>query len=52
MKEFWDKVLYYREHLDELPKPKLKKPRKKKEPKPPPPCEIDTLPEEDPYYED
>jgi putative phage-type endonuclease len=30
MREFWDKVLYFREHLDELPKPKLKKTRKKK----------------------
>jgi hypothetical protein len=36
MREFWDKVLYYREHIDELPvpKPKEKRPRKKKEEKP------------------
>ena len=29
MKEFWDKVLYFREHKDELPAPKLKKTRRK-----------------------
>lgn len=35
MEEFWKKVLYFREHLDELPKPKEKKTRKRepKEPK-------------------
>jgi len=32
MDEFWKKVLYFREHLDELPKPKEKKTRKR-EPK-------------------
>jgi putative phage-type endonuclease len=51
MKEFWDKVLYYREHLDELPKPKEKKTRKKKEPEPVV-CEIEALPEEDFYHDD
>ena len=53
MKEFWDKVLYYREHLDELPKPKekVKRPRKKKE-VPPPVCEIQQLSDEDMYVED
>src|SRR6056300_1047388 len=48
MRDFWDKVLYYREHLDELPPPKLKKTRKKKEPEPVI-CQIEPLPEEDPY---
>jgi hypothetical protein len=31
MRAFWDKVLYYREHIDELPKPKEKKKRVLKE---------------------
>ena len=48
MKEFWDRVLYFREHLDELPKPKEKKKRKKKE-VPPPVCEVQELSEEDVY---
>jgi len=52
MKEFWDRVLYFREHLDELPKPKEKKTRKKKEPPPPPPCEIEPLTDEDIYIDD
>jgi len=51
MKEFWEKVLYFREHIDELPKPKLKKTRKKKELEPTV-CEIEPLPEEDPYNDD
>jgi len=51
MKEFWDKVLYYREHLDELPKPKLKKPRKKKEPEPVV-CKVEILSDEDVYHDD
>ena len=51
MKEFWDKVLYYREHLDELPMPKEKKTRKKKE-VPPPVCEIQQLSDEDMYVDD
>ena len=51
MKEFWDKVLYYREHLDELPKPKEKKTRKKKE-LPPAVCEIEPNPNEDFYHDD
>lgn len=52
MREFWDKVLYFREHIDELPAPKLKKTRKKKEPKPEEiVCEVAPLPEEDPYIE-
>jgi hypothetical protein len=50
MKEFWEKVLYFREHLDELPPPKLKKTRKKKEPEPVI-CEVELLPDED-YYND
>jgi hypothetical protein len=51
MKEFWEKVLYFREHLDELPPPKLKKTRIKKEVEPPK-CEILALSDEDDYYED
>ena len=51
MDEFWKKVLYFREHLDELPKPKEKKTRKKKE-LPPAVCEIEALPEEDFYHDD
>jgi putative phage-type endonuclease len=51
MREFWDKVLYFREHIDELPPPKLKKTRKKKEPEPVS-CEIEALPEEDFYNDD
>jgi putative phage-type endonuclease len=53
MKEFWDKVLYYREHMDELPLPKekVKRPRKKKEVEPVV-CEIEPLPEEDFYNDD
>jgi len=51
MKEFWDKVLYYREHLDELPKPKEKTTRKKKEVEPPK-CEIQPISDEDVYNED
>jgi len=68
MREFWDKVLYFREHLDELPPPKLKKTRKKKQVEPLPceiekktrkkkqveplPCEIEPHPEEDVFHED
>lgn len=52
MKEFWDKVLYFREHKDELPAPKLKKTRKKKQPTEPPPCEIEPNPDEDFFNED
>ena len=48
MKAFWDKVLYFREHIDELPKPKEKKKRKKKE-VPPPTCQVQALSEEDVY---
>jgi putative phage-type endonuclease len=53
MKEFWDKVLYYREHLDKLPMPKekVKRPRKTKE-LPPPVCEVQELSDEDVYIED
>ena len=51
MREFWDRVLYYREHLDELPMPKEKKTRKKKEVEPPK-CEIQQLSDEDMYVED
>ena len=52
MKEFWDKVLYFREHKDELPAPKLKKTRKKKQPTEPPLCEIEPNPDEDFFNED
>jgi putative phage-type endonuclease len=51
MKQFWEKVLYFREHLDELPPPKVKKTRVKKE-LPPAVCEIEVLPEEDFYNDD
>src|SRR5210317_2390911 len=51
MKEFWDRVLYFRQHIDELPMPKEKKTRKKKE-VPPPKCEVAELSEEDTYHED
>ena len=51
MRAFWDKVLYYREHLDELPKPNEKKTRVKKE-VPPPVCEVQHLSDEDEYRED
>ena len=53
MDELWKKVLYYREHLDEIPMPKekVKRPRKIKE-LPPPVCEIEPPPEEDFYHED
>lgn len=50
MKEFWDKVLYFREHKDELPKPKLKTTRRKKESEPEV-CEVEALSDEDPYDE-
>jgi len=30
MKEFWDKVVYFREHIDELPKPEKKLQRTKR----------------------
>ena len=53
MKEFWDRVLYFREHLDEIPMPKekVKRPRKIKE-LPPPVCEVQALSDEDEYVED
>jgi hypothetical protein len=53
MKEFWDRVLYFREHLDEIPMPKekVKRPRKKKEPEPIV-CEIQALSDEDEFIED
>ena len=53
MDEFWKKVLYYREHLDECPKEKekVKRPRKIKE-LPPPVCEVQHLSDEDEYHED
>ena len=47
----WDRVLYFRQHIDELPMPKEKKTRKKKE-VPPPKCEVAELSEEDTYHED
>jgi putative phage-type endonuclease len=52
MREFWDKVLYYREHIDELPvtKTKEKRPRKKKDEKPVV-CEIVEM-SEDEYLSD
>ena len=46
MRAFWEKVLYFREHIDELPKPKEKKTRKKKE-VPPPVCEIMEMSEDE-----
>jgi putative phage-type endonuclease len=53
MRQFWDRVLYYREHLDEIPMPKekVKRPRKKKEPDPIV-CEIQALSDEDEFIED
>ena len=51
MKEFWDKVIYFRQHLDELPQPKPKVTRKKREVLPPK-CEVSQLSDEDPYHED
>lgn len=53
MDEFWKRVLYFREHLDECPKEKekVKRPRKKKEPEPVV-CEIQEIPEEDEFYDD
>jgi putative phage-type endonuclease len=53
MREFWDRVLYYREHIDEIPMPKekVKRPRKKKE-LPPAVCEIQALSDEDEFIED
>ena len=46
MKEFWDKVVYYREHIDELPKPKERKKREKKQSEPQV-CEIISDKEDD-----
>ena len=46
MREFWDKVLYFREHLDELPKPKPQQTRKKREQKPAE-CELVEMSEDD-----
>ena len=46
MREFWDKVLYFREHPDELPKPKPKQTRKKREQKPAE-CELVEMSEDD-----
>lgn len=51
MKEFWEKVLFHREHGIEVPTPKLRKPRKKKQQKNEP-CEIQQLQEEDFYNDD
>lgn len=48
MDAFWKKVLYYREHLDEIPKPKEKKTRQKKEPEIVV-CEVE---DDNDYYED
>ena len=47
MEEFWQKVLYHREHGIEVPEPKVRKPRKKKVI----PCEIEVDPE-DTYMSD
>jgi len=44
MREFWDKVLYFREHIDELPKPKERKKRIVKEKIHT--CEVETNPED------
>ena len=53
MDEFWKRVLYFREHLDEIPMPKekVKRPRKIKE-LPPPVCEVQPISDEDVYVED
>jgi putative phage-type endonuclease len=53
MDAFWKRVLYFREHLDEIPMPKekVKRPRKAKE-LPPPACEIQPISDEDVYNED
>tara|TARA_B100000073_G_scaffold340105_1_gene339453 strand:- start:54 stop:767 length:714 start_codon:yes stop_codon:yes gene_type:complete len=50
MRVFWDRVLYFREHVDELPQPKPVKKRARKE-KPPPVCEIIQISDEDEYVE-
>jgi putative phage-type endonuclease len=50
MRIFWDRVLYFREHIDELPQPKIVKKRTRKE-KPPPVCEFETISDEDEYVE-
>ena len=47
MEEFWQKVLYHREHGIEVPEPKVRKPRKKKVI----PCEI-VIDPEDTYISD
>ena len=47
MEEFWQKVLYHREHGIEEPVKKTRKSRKKQEEPPPPPCEIDSDPNDD-----
>jgi len=53
MDAFWKRVLYFREHLDEIPMPKekVKRPRKIKE-LPPPVCEVQAISDEDVYIED
>jgi putative phage-type endonuclease len=53
MDAFWQRVIYFREHLDEIPMPKekVKRPRKKKEPEPIV-CEIQALSDEDEFIED
>jgi putative phage-type endonuclease len=51
MKQFWEKVLYYREHLDELPKPEREE-DPQEERVPPPVCEIEPDPNEDFYHDD
>src|SRR5210317_536397 len=53
MDAFWKRVLYFREHLDEIPMPKekVKRPRKTKE-LPTPVCEVQALSDEDVYIED
>jgi putative phage-type endonuclease len=54
MDTFWKRVLYFREHPDEIPMPKekVKRPRKAKELPPPPVCEIQPISDEDMYVED
>ena len=53
MDAFWKRVLYFREHLDEIPMPKekVKRSRKIKE-LPPPVCEVQAISDEDVYIED
>ena len=52
MKEFWDKVIYFREHLDELPKPKEKKTPQEERGAPHPYVKFKPISDEDMYVDD